>query len=215
MQLNPYLTFNGQCEAAFKFYEKCLGGKIEAMLTHEGTPAEQDVPSEWRKKILHARLTVGDQALMGSDAPPERYDKPQGFSVSLNVDKPAEAERVRRGRAGRARRRHAALPISVHGAWLEAAGCAQARLCHRPRGGCGNVSPSAGSCARCGRQILRRPHDVAGAGGIATAGSPGHRLPWVPASCRRATIERAGQTSLRRADSNAVPPRKPGPACRP
>ena len=28
MQLNPYLTFNGQCEAAFKFYEKSLGGKI-------------------------------------------------------------------------------------------------------------------------------------------------------------------------------------------
>jgi len=50
MQLNPYLSFNGQCEAAFKFYENCLGGKIEAMLTHEGTPAEQGVPPEWRKK---------------------------------------------------------------------------------------------------------------------------------------------------------------------
>jgi len=46
MQLNPYLTFNGQCEAAFKFYEKCLGGKIEAMLTHAGTPMENHVPSE-------------------------------------------------------------------------------------------------------------------------------------------------------------------------
>ena len=94
MQLNPYLTFNGQCEAAFKFYENCLGGKIEAMLTHEGTPAEQGVPPEWRKKILHARLTVGDQELMASDAPPERYEKPQGFSVSLNVNTPAEAERI-------------------------------------------------------------------------------------------------------------------------
>ena len=30
MQLNPYLDFNGQCEAAFKFYEQRLGGKIEA-----------------------------------------------------------------------------------------------------------------------------------------------------------------------------------------
>jgi PhnB protein len=92
--LNPYLTFNGQCETAFKFYEKCLGGKIEAMFTHEGTPAAQHVPAEWRKKILHTRLTVGDQVLMGSDAPPDRYEKPQGFSVSLNVDKPAEAERI-------------------------------------------------------------------------------------------------------------------------
>jgi PhnB protein len=94
MQLNPYLTFNGQCEAAFKFYEKCLGGKIEAMMTHAGTPAEQHVPSEWRNKILHARLSVGDQVLMASDAPPDRYEKPQGFSVSLNIDKPSEADRI-------------------------------------------------------------------------------------------------------------------------
>jgi PhnB protein len=94
MKLNPYLLFNGQCEAAFKFYEKCLGGKIEVMMTHAGTPAEQDVPPEWRNKILHARLTVGDQVLMASDAPPERYETPQGFSVSLNIDNAGEAERI-------------------------------------------------------------------------------------------------------------------------
>ena len=40
MQLNPYLTFSGQCEAAFKFYEKVLGGKIEAMHSHAGSPME-------------------------------------------------------------------------------------------------------------------------------------------------------------------------------
>ena len=94
MQLNPYLLFNGQCETAFKFYEKCLGGKIEAMILHEGTPAADQVPAEWRKKILHARLVVGDQVLMGSDAPPDRFQKPQGFSVSLGVKDPAEAERI-------------------------------------------------------------------------------------------------------------------------
>ena len=27
MQLNPYLLFNGQCEAAFKFYERVLVAK--------------------------------------------------------------------------------------------------------------------------------------------------------------------------------------------
>ena len=40
MKLNPYLFFNGQCEEAFKFYEKCLGGKITALIPHAGTPAE-------------------------------------------------------------------------------------------------------------------------------------------------------------------------------
>lgn len=94
MELTSYLNFNGQCEAAFKFYEKALGGKIEAMIPHEGTPAADHVPADWRKKILHARLVVGDQALMASDVPPDHYKKPQGFSVSIDVKTPAEAERV-------------------------------------------------------------------------------------------------------------------------
>ena len=94
MKLNSYLFFNGQCEAAFKFYEKCLGGKIDAMLTHAGTPAEAQVPANWRDKIMHARLIVGDEVLMGSDAPPEHFQQPQGFSVALGVKDPAEAERI-------------------------------------------------------------------------------------------------------------------------
>jgi len=94
MQLNSYLFFNGQCEAAFKFYEQCLGGKIDAMLTHADTPAEGQVPANWRDKIMHARLVVGDEVLMGSDAPPEHFQQPQGFSVALGVDEPAEAERI-------------------------------------------------------------------------------------------------------------------------
>jgi PhnB protein len=95
MQINPYLLFNGQCEEAFKFYERCLGGKIEALIPHEGTPAEKGVPTEWRKKILHARLVAKDgQVLMGSDAPPERYQKPQGFSVTIGFHDPKEGERV-------------------------------------------------------------------------------------------------------------------------
>jgi len=94
MQLNPYLFFNGQCEAAFKFYAQVLGGKIDGMLTHAGTPAEQQVPAEWRDKIMHARLIVGDQVLMASDAPPDHYEKPTGFSVSIQIKDKAEAERI-------------------------------------------------------------------------------------------------------------------------
>ena len=56
MQLNPYLTFNGNCEEAFKAYAKILGAEIAAMLAHEGTPAEASTPTEWRKKIIHARI---------------------------------------------------------------------------------------------------------------------------------------------------------------
>ena len=94
MKMNPYLTFGGDCEAAFKFYEKTLGGTIEAMFTHEDTPMADEVPADWRKKIMHASLKVGGGLLMGSDAPAPSRDALAGFSVSLQIEDPAEAERV-------------------------------------------------------------------------------------------------------------------------
>jgi PhnB protein len=94
MQLNSHLHFNGRCEEAFKFYERCLGGKIDAMVPHEGTPAAEHVPAAWRSKIVHARMTVGDQVLMGMDAPPERFHKPQGFHVNISVNDTAEGKRI-------------------------------------------------------------------------------------------------------------------------
>lgn len=94
MQVNPYLLFNGDCETAFKFYEHIVGGKITAMLTHAGTPMEAHIPPEWKSKILHTSMTIGDTVLMASDAPPDRYQKPQGFSVSLALKDTGEAERI-------------------------------------------------------------------------------------------------------------------------
>jgi len=94
MQLNPYLLFNGQCEEAFKLYEKVLGGKIEGMRTHAGSPAEGQVRAEWRDKVLHAYIRLGDTVLMASDAPPGHYQPPSGFYVSIRVKDVAEAERI-------------------------------------------------------------------------------------------------------------------------
>lgn len=94
MQLNPYLLFNGDCEEAFKFYEQTLGGRIEVMMKHGGSPAEKDVPPEWHEKILHASLKVGDAVIMASDAPPGRYSRPQGLSVSISLADRAEGERI-------------------------------------------------------------------------------------------------------------------------
>ena len=91
--LNPYLFYNSNCEAAFKFYEKTLGGKIEMMLRNEEGPPEMASPPERKQKIMHARMSIGNQVLMASDAPPDHFQKPQGFSVSLTVGDPAEAER--------------------------------------------------------------------------------------------------------------------------
>lgn len=94
MLINTYLNFDGQCEEAFKFYEEVLGGQIIAMINAGSTPMAEHAPPDRLHKIIHAQLRVGDSVLMGSDAPPEHRQTPQGFSVSISVDVPAEAERI-------------------------------------------------------------------------------------------------------------------------
>jgi PhnB protein len=94
MKLNPYLNFPGTCEAAFKTYAKVLGGEIVAMLAYGDMPGDHPIPDNMRKMIAHARLIIGDQVLMASDAGPERFKPMQGASVTLNIAEPAEAERV-------------------------------------------------------------------------------------------------------------------------
>lgn len=99
LQVNPYLNFDGQCAAAFRFYEQLLRGKIVAMLTHAEAPAQEPVPAASRDRIMHARLEAGDAVLMGSDSPPGQFQKAGGMYVALQVKDPAEAERVFRGLA--------------------------------------------------------------------------------------------------------------------
>jgi PhnB protein len=92
--LNPYLNFPGTCEEAFKFYEATFGAKIVMTMTFGNSPMEAMVPAEWKGKVMHATMMVGDRPVHGSDAPPERYQKPQGISISLSLNDPAEAERI-------------------------------------------------------------------------------------------------------------------------
>jgi PhnB protein len=99
MQLNPHLSFKGDCEAAFQFYEKCLGGNITFMMPYEGSPMANQVTAAWRNKILHATLKLGDRVVTGADTPAGQYQKPQGFSLGLNITEPTEAERVFQGLA--------------------------------------------------------------------------------------------------------------------
>ena len=94
MQINAYLTFNGNCEEAFAFYQKSLEGKILSMFTYGSTPMAESTPSDWLAKIVHARMEVGGNLLMGSDATPDRYAPPKGMQLNIGVTDTSEAERL-------------------------------------------------------------------------------------------------------------------------
>ena len=94
MKINSYLAFNGQCKQAFEFYQKVLGGDIVMMMTHRDSPAAEQTPTDQLDRIMHATLIIGDNVLMGGDAPPQYYSQPQGFSVSISIDDVADGERI-------------------------------------------------------------------------------------------------------------------------
>lgn len=94
LQISPYLTFNGNCRAAFETYASVLGGTIDIMQTHGESPMCDQIPASMHALIIHTRLRVGNFVLMGSDSPAEYFQPAQGVSVSLNVEQPAEAQRI-------------------------------------------------------------------------------------------------------------------------
>ena len=94
MKASNYVYFNGNCKEAFQFYTAATGGDLLMMMTYDQMPAQEQTSPELAGKIVHARIKLGDSSLMGADAPPDRYSRPQGFSVSLDCDTPEEAERI-------------------------------------------------------------------------------------------------------------------------
>lgn len=94
MQVNPYLSFDGQCEAAFKFYEQCLGGQLGPIFRYAGSPFADQVPPDWQDKVMHGSVTFGGMVLAGADVVPLRYEAPRGVSLSIQIKNTAEAERI-------------------------------------------------------------------------------------------------------------------------
>ena len=94
MEMAPYLSFKGDCEAAFALYERALGGRVGDLFRYGGSPMAGDVPAEWQDKIMHGSMTVGGHLLMGADMAPQHYEAPKGFSLSLHLRSAEDAERI-------------------------------------------------------------------------------------------------------------------------
>ncbi len=92
MQLSVHLNFDGQCAAAFRMYQRLLGGKLGTLMTYGESPVAGKVPVDWRDRIVHATLSLDGMELMGADVAPESYTTPQGFAVVLNIP---DVERAR------------------------------------------------------------------------------------------------------------------------
>ena len=92
----PYLSFNGNCADAMRFYERALGAKIEIMMSGADSPMAAQIPKEVAHRILHARLVLPDGGtLYAGDAPGNMpYQGIHGIGITLNYETTADAQRI-------------------------------------------------------------------------------------------------------------------------
>jgi PhnB protein len=92
----PYLSFNGNCTEAMRFYERALGGKLELLVRNADTPMAAQTPKEHLDRIMHARLSLpGGGELYAGDCPPQlKYPGMHGVGLTLNFDTVAQATTV-------------------------------------------------------------------------------------------------------------------------
>ena len=91
MRLDIYLNYRGNCEQAFRFYERHLGGRITAIVRHGDGP-NPAVPADWKDKVLHARIEIGSTVLMGADI--AQAEPMRSAYLTLTLDREEDAERT-------------------------------------------------------------------------------------------------------------------------
>jgi PhnB protein len=94
MKLYSHLNFGGNCEEAFLFYEKHLGGKITAMMRMDQLPPGYSVPPGMEKAVVHARMNVAGVELIGNDVPPDYFQPIRSSYLYLTLDSTETADKI-------------------------------------------------------------------------------------------------------------------------
>lgn len=94
MRLTTFLNFGGNCEAALRFYEQQLGGKITMLMRRAEQPDQPVTWPGWEQTVQYATMDLGETELMASDVPPDHFQPMRSVYLTLTADSPTEAERL-------------------------------------------------------------------------------------------------------------------------
>lgn len=93
--INPYLIFNGNCEAAFLFYQSVFGGEFPYIGKFKDMPMEDgsEINPADADRVMHVSLPIsGGSILMGSDSTSQSGDVVIGSNVSMSINTGSKAE---------------------------------------------------------------------------------------------------------------------------
>lgn len=97
--VNPYLSFSGNCEEAFNFYQASFGGEFAALMRWKDMKGGPPLPEGEGDMIMHISLPIGSTVLMGSDTPASQGGATPGtnFTIAITPDSKDDADRLFNG----------------------------------------------------------------------------------------------------------------------
>lgn len=94
--INPYLTFDGTCEAAFEFYKSVFQKEFDYFERFKNMPSQdgQQIPEDIGEKVMHVSLQISKETiLMGCDANPLMgQEVKNGNNISISISTGSEEE---------------------------------------------------------------------------------------------------------------------------
>ena len=94
MLIQPYLSFEGRCDEAVKFYQAALGAEVQMLMRFNEAPDQSMTPPGLGDKVMHVSMRIGDSVVMASDGRCSGTTGFTGVSLSLTVVDDAEAGRL-------------------------------------------------------------------------------------------------------------------------
>lgn len=91
MQLEPYIFYYGKCEEALEFYKRAIGGDFEVS-RYENSPMAEQVPPDFRNKVMHGNFKGAGFSFMASDGRPGKTIDPDAGNISLSLATKDESE---------------------------------------------------------------------------------------------------------------------------
>jgi PhnB protein len=97
MHIQAYLSFDGRCDEAIRFYREAIGAEVQMLMRHKESPEPPPpgtLPPGSENKVMHVSLRIGDTIVMASDGLCGGKPNFQGFSLSLALATPEEVDRA-------------------------------------------------------------------------------------------------------------------------
>lgn len=97
MHVYPYLSFEGRCEEAIRFYQAAIGAEVQMLMRHKDSPEPAPpgmLPAGSEDKVMHASLRIGDSIVMATDGRCTGQVGFQGFSLNLSLPNAADVDRA-------------------------------------------------------------------------------------------------------------------------